>query len=100
MGVELIEELVGGQPQWPTRQIRGHLAALNRLDPDLLRRFGNLTTYGALSHVRTASESGEVSGQRRTRPHRRRCLSPIGQIVTASIHRLTLRGDQFSINLG
>src|SRR5207302_10453998 len=48
----------------------------------------------------TTSESGEGSVQRRTRPHRRRCLSLIGQIIAASIHRLTLRGDQLSINLG
>src|ERR1700733_6255276 len=46
-----------------------------------------------------ASKSSECRVQRRTRPHPCRCLGPIGQIVTASIHRLTLRGDQLGIDL-
>src|SRR3984885_8023721 len=44
-----------------------------------------------------ASERRERGVQRRTRPHRRRCLGGIGQVVTADIDRLALRGDQFGI---
>jgi Uma2 family endonuclease len=46
-----------------------------------------------------ASERGDRGVQRRTRPHRRRYLDRIGQIVTADVHRLALRGDQFGIDL-
>src|SRR5438552_8122579 len=47
-----------------------------------------------------ASESGEGSIQRRTWPHRLRCLGLVWQIITAGLHWLALRGDQLSINLG
>src|ERR1017187_2150598 len=47
-----------------------------------------------------ASERGDRGVQRRTRPHRRRYLGRIGQVVTAYVHRLALRGDQFGIDPG
>src|SRR4051812_46157906 len=46
------------------------------------------------------SKRGERGVQRRTRPHCRRRLGRIGQVITARIYRLALRGDQFGIDLG
>ena len=47
-----------------------------------------------------ASERGERGVQCRAGPHRGRCLRGIWQVVTAEIHRLALRGDQFGIDFG
>src|SRR5690242_17506093 len=46
------------------------------------------------------SEGGERSVEGRARPHRRRGLRAIGQVIAAGVDGLSLRGDQLGVDLG